>query len=126
MPGLITIGDDLIKAIPDKRAALAACVKICGVPPKVIADQLGIDRSGLTKMIIDTPDPRHFPQEKENELMDLCRNEIPLTWVLLSRGYPSVSEIIAMRAEIIALRAEVERLSSDRPGLVNVFKFIGD
>ena len=127
MSDLITINDDYVRAIPDKRAAITACVKLSGLPPKAVASGLSIEHSHLTKMITGTGDSlRHFPHEKELALMDLCRNEIPLIWLLIRRGYPSIREILDMQAELCALRAEVVRLRSEAGAIKNVFKFIGD
>lgn len=97
MSNIISINDDFVRAIPDKRAALAACVKLSGLPLKAVSGGLSIEHSHLTKMISGTGDSlRHFPHEKELALMELCRNEIPLIWLLIRRGYPSLREIIDM------------------------------
>lgn len=128
MSGLLTINDEFIKVIPDKRAALAACVKLSGLPPKAVAGALHIDYSHFTKMLSAAGGDslRHFPQDKENDLMDICRNEVPLSWQLIKRGYPSTHVITCMLAELAALRDEVERLRADQRSVTNVFKFIGE
>lgn len=127
MSGLICINDDYVRAIPDKRASIAACVKLSGLPLKAISSTLHIEHSHLIKMISGTGDSlRHFPQDKELPLMDLCRNEIPLIWTMIKRGYPSVRCIAAMESELAALRAEVAQLRADSHAITNVFKFIGD
>jgi len=127
MPSLISINDDFVRAIPDKRAALAACVKLSGLPLKAVSGGLSIEHSHLTKMISGTGDSlRHFPHEKELALMDLCRNEIPLIWLLIKRGYPSIREIIDMQLELSALRVEVVKLRAEAKAVTNVFKFIGE
>lgn len=127
MSDLISINDDFIRAIPDKRAALAACLKLSGLPLKAISGGLSIEHSHLTKMISGTGDSlRHFPHEKELALMKLCRNEIPLIWLLLQRGYPSIREIIDMQLELTALRNEVITLRAEAGAITNVFKFIGE
>lgn len=127
MSDLISINDDYVRAIPDKRSAIAACIKLSGLPLKAIGSTLSIEHSHLIKMITGTGDSlRHFPHEKELSLMELCRNEIPLIWLLIKRGHPSVREILAMQAENAALRLEVERLRAEAKGITNVFKFIAE
>lgn len=127
MSDLLYINDDYVRAIPTKRAAIAACVKLSGLPLKAISAGLGIEHSHLTKMITGTGDSlRHFPHEKELALMDLCRNEVPLIWLLTRRGYPSIREIVEMQAELRLLRVEVARLRAEAGAITNVFKFIGD
>lgn len=126
MDDLITVGREQLAVIPHKRAALAACVRVSGLPPKSIAYLLEIDRSHLTKMLTDTPDPRHFPQEKELLLMDVCRNEVPLDWLLLQRGLPVTHEIRVLLAELETLRTDVARLRMEAKAVTNVFKFIGE
>ena len=127
MSDLICINDDFVRAIPDKRASIAACVKLSGLPLKAVSSGLCIEHSHLTKMITGTGDSlRHFPHEKELALMDLCRNEVPLIWLLIRRGYPSIRQILDMQAELAALRVEVVRLRSEARAITNVFKFIGD
>jgi hypothetical protein len=127
MSGLLTINDSFIQVIPDKRAALAACVKLSGLPPKAVAGALHIEYSHFIKMIGTTggDSRRHFPHEKETALMDICRNEVPLSWLLLKRGYPSLHVVTCMQAELAALRVEVEQLRHDHRSITNVFKFMG-
>lgn len=127
MSNLISINDDFVRAIPDKRAALAVCIKLSGLPLKAVSGGMSIEHSHLTKMISGTGDSlRHFPHEKELALMDLCRNEIPLIWLLIKRGYPSVREIVDMQLELAALRVEVANLRGEAKAIVNVFKLIGE
>lgn len=125
---LLTISEANILAIPDKRAAITACVKLSGLPPKAVAHTLSIEYSHFIKMTSSAGGDslRHFPHEKELKLMEICRNEIPLTWLLLNRGYPSTRQILEMQQELDNLRAEVVRLRSEARAVVNVFKCIGD
>jgi hypothetical protein len=127
MSDLISVNKEHIQAIPDKRAAIAMCVLLSGLPRKAVAGGLDIEPSHLDKMLTGTGDSlRHFPHEKELALMDLCRNEVPLIWLLIKRGYPSIREIIDMQLELIALRGEVVKLRAEAGPVLNVFKNIGD
>ena len=116
---MITLSKEHLDAIKDKRQALNVCIRIADLPPKAVAATLGLDRSHLTKMITDTADPRHFPPELELELMQLCRNTVPLDWTLNRLGLPTVQEIQEMQAEL-------EQRRMDSRAVTNVFKFIGD
>lgn len=121
---------DLIKELPDKRAALRTCALYSGKQLKQIAYEVGIKDPGhLSKMLNFHPDPRHFPPEKENLFMDVCGNEIPLLWSLLTRGYEPPATVDQLRMELLELReknarlaAEVERLQRDQRQVVNIFK----
>lgn len=116
------VSDQLISELPDKRAALKACVMFSGKPLKAIAYELGIAPDHLSKMLTPSPDPRHFPQEKENLLMDICGNEIPLRWALLKRGYASPRSVSALEKENQRLRKELEEAKTDRRFVMNIFK----
>lgn len=120
------VSDDLILQLSDKRAALRACVMFSGKPLKAVAFELGISADHLSKMLNPSPDPRHFPQEKENLLMDVCGNEIPLRWALLKRGYASPRSVSALVAENERLRLELAQAKTDRKFVMNVFKSLPD
>ena len=118
------VSDQLISELPDKRAALRACVMFSGKPLKTVAYELGIQADHLSKMLNPSHDPRHFPQEKENLLMDICGNEIPLRWALLKRGYASPRAVAALELENKRLKDELEQAKTDRKFVMNVFKSI--
>jgi hypothetical protein len=127
IPSSITA--DFIRTLQDKRAALKACAMFSGKPLKVIAYELGIDQGHLSKMLNSHDDPRHFPHEKENLLMDVCGNEIPLLWALLARGYQPPAEVeqlhrvnAQLQAENGQLREKVEELQREQRMTVNIFK----
>ncbi|HEY6872765.1 MAG TPA: phage regulatory CII family protein [Geobacteraceae bacterium] len=116
------VSDDIVRELPDMRAALRACVMFSRLKPKAIAYELGLDPSHLSKMINAGDDPRHFPPNKLNLLMQVCGNEIPLRWLLLSRGYPSPRQVNELEAENAQLKAELEVVRNDRRLMVNIFK----
>jgi hypothetical protein len=116
------ISNAIITELPDKRAALRATIMFSGKQLKAVAYDLGIEQSHLSKMINPSDDPRHFPQEKENLLMDVCGNEILLRWALVSRGYPDLRLVQALEAENARLREELETVKNDRRVIMNVFK----
>lgn len=121
--------DDAVKGLPDKQAALRMCALLSGKKLKTLAYELGIEASHLSKMLNPSDDPRHFPPNKENMLMDLCGNELPLAWALLSRGYPSPRMVAELSRENAVLRArvddllrEVAALRGEQRLVMNVFK----
>lgn len=123
---------ELIRDLPDKRAALRACVLFSGKPLKQIAYEIGVNDPGhLSKMLNPHADPRHFPQEKENLLMDVCGNEVPLLWSLLKRGYEPPATLEQLRAENARLQqenarlqGELEQLRREQRTVANIFKTI--
>lgn len=116
------ISDEIITGLPDKRAALRATVMFSGKQLKAVAYEVGIEQSHLSKMLNPSDDPRHFPQEKENLLMDVCGNEILLRWMNLSRGYPTPRQINDLEQDNARLRAELEVVKNDRRLVMNIFK----
>lgn len=121
--------DEAIKGLPDKQTALRTCALLSGKKLKTIAYEIEIEASHLSKMLNPSDDPRHFPPNKENELMTLCGNEIPLAWAMLSRGYPSprtaaelVRENAQLRARVDELVREVTALRGEQRLVMNVFK----
>lgn len=121
---------DLVRELPDKRAALRACVLYSGKALKEIAFEIGVNDPGhLSKMLNVHADPRHFPPEKENILMDVCGNEIPLLWSLVARGYPPPSELQDLRTlnsqlqqQVAQLQAELDSMRSEQRLTFNIFK----
>jgi hypothetical protein len=123
------LSDDAIRELPDKRAALRATITFAGKSHEAIAFEIGLDPSALSKMLKNTVDPqalRHFPQEKENLLMDVCGNEILLRWMNLSRGYPTPRQVHHLEEENARLRQELEEVKADRTLIMNVFKQVSE
>ena len=121
---------ELVRELPDKRAALRACVLYSGKQLKRVAYEIGVNDPGhLSKMLNVHADPRHFPPEKENLLMDVCGNEIPLLWSLVARGYPppsALQDLIAensrLKERLAGLQSELERMRAEQRQTINIFK----
>lgn len=109
-----SVSVDLVRELPDKRAALRACVLYSGKALKEVAFEIGVNDPGhLSKMLNVQTDPRHFPPEKENILMDVCGNEIPLLWSLITRGYQPPAEVAGLQLENAQLREQINQLRAD-------------
>lgn len=125
-----SINIELVRELPDKRAALRTCALFSGKKLKQIAYEVGINDAGhLSKMLNVHADPRHFPPEKELIFMDVCGNEIPLLWTLLARGYEPPSAVrelheqnAHLRAQIVRLQEEIGGFRSEQRQTINIFK----
>lgn len=79
--------------------AVSLCVQVSGLDDKEVYLSLGIDAGHWTRIM---KGDAHFPLNKLNELMNLCGNEAPLTWLANSRGYG-----------LTLLKSEAERRAED-------------
>lgn len=120
------VSDELVQSIPNLRHSLKVCAATSGLPLKVIAAELQVDRSQLSRMFNPSDEPRHFPPELIHPLQILCGNEIPLHFQLLQHGLPSPRVIRAMQAELAELRREVAELRGDRKAVFNIFKGLNE
>lgn len=73
-------------SIKDLKEALALTVTGAQIPPKVIADRLGIECRHLMRMI-NADDSRHFPPELILPLMIETKNWLPLEWLASACGF---------------------------------------
>ena len=69
----------------DFLGALNLCMNTSGLEDKEIYMALDIDPGHFSNIRKGKPGA-NFPPNKLNTLMDLCGNEIPLTWLAHSRG----------------------------------------
>lgn len=80
-------------------AAIALCIQVSGLEEKEVYLTLGIDAGHWTRIM---KGEAHFPVNKLNDLMTICGNEAPLTWLANSRGYG-----------LVLLKTEAERRAED-------------
>ena len=66
--------------------ACERCWKGSGLPAKVVADHLGIEYKHFVRMF-NRNDPRHFPPDKIEDLMIVCKSVLPLEWLAWRQGY---------------------------------------
>jgi hypothetical protein len=76
--------------------AINLCIELSGLEAKEIYLPLGIDAGHFTNL---RKGQGHFPTDKLGDLMDLCKNEVPLIWQAHQRGYG-----------LVVLKSEAERL----------------
>jgi hypothetical protein len=105
----VPIPDSVIAAQPSKIAAIKLCISSSGLDDKEIAGVLEIDSGHWSRMMSNAA---YFPNNKEQALMDLCGNDIPLRWDAFRRGYelkPLRSELERENEELRTLLAQKER-----------------
>lgn len=81
------VSDDAVRRCKDLRSAIRMCIETSGLQTKEVAFDLNINKDHLSRMVNNSDDPRHFPPERLDDLMNVCRNEIPLRWQAMNRGY---------------------------------------
>lgn len=99
---------EILRRCKSQRDALRVCVEISGLCPKDIAFQLDIDPGHFSRMINQSDDKRHFPQDLVDSLMDICANEIPLRYAALKRGYGLQKLKSKLEEENEALKDQLE------------------
>lgn len=124
MEKLIEVSADIIRELPDMRAALRTCILVSGQPLKAVGYELEISPDHLSKMINPSDDPRHFPPNKIEMLMKVCNNHVPLLWLLYRMGFDQPRTIGTLQDENMRLKSEIKRLENDRQHVMNIFKSI--
>ena len=83
-------------------SAIALCIQAAGLQESEVSLSLGIDAGHWTRI---KKGDAHFPLNKLNDLMDLCGNHVPLTWLAHSRGYG----LVLLKDEAERQRDEAEK-----------------
>lgn len=96
---------DLIVRQPTLSSAIALCVQASGLEDKEVYLSLGIDAGHWSRIM---KGDAHFPVNKLIDLMDLCGNEAPLTWLSNQRGYG-----------LVLLKTEADRRIEDLENQLN-------
>ncbi|HBA72236.1 MAG TPA: hypothetical protein DCZ63_08630 [Geobacter sp.] len=124
MEKLIEVSADIIRELPDMRATIRTCILVSGLPLKAVAYELDIKPDHLSKMINPSEDPRHFPPNKIEKLMQVCNNHVPLLWLLFRMGFDQPRTVGTLQDENARLKSEIKRLQSDHNHVMNIFKNI--
>ena len=77
----------LIARQPTMTKALVLCQTLSGLDDKAFVGEHGVVKDAAQWSRIMGSGQHNFPQEKLNLFMDKARNEVPLLWLLHSRGY---------------------------------------
>ena len=118
------VSDEAVGRCKDLRAAIRMCIETSGFQIKEIAFDLGINKDHLSRMINTSDDPRHFPPERINDLMNVCGNEIPLRWQALSRGYGLYRLKTDLELEVDKLRAALRESEKEKEMMVKLVREI--
>lgn len=89
---------EAVRKQPSLNRAVALCVSYSGFEcDKEIYEPLGIDAGHWTRICNGSA---HFPLNKLEDLMNLCRNEIPMLWLADRRGYELVKKKSRLEQEL--------------------------
>lgn len=83
-PDYTDVPAELVLRQSTLSGAIALCVQVSGLEEKEVYLSLGIDAGHWTRIM---KGDAHFPVNKLGDLMDLCGNEAPLSWLVYARGY---------------------------------------
>jgi len=92
-PPMRPVAEDVIARIPSMTRALAMCQSLSGLDDKAFIGDGGVVKDAAQWSRIMNSGQHNFPQDQLNKLMDKAGNEVPLLWLLHSRGY----DITALR-----------------------------
>lgn len=118
------ISDEMVVRCKDLRAAIRLCVEVSGKQIKEVAYELSINKDHLSRMINTSDDPRHFPPERLNDLMNICGNEVPLRWMALSRGYGLFRLKSELELELERTRRELDEARKEQALMMKLVKEI--
>lgn len=106
-PNQQDVSDEKLLALKNKHAALVLCMNVSCLEDKEIYGPLGLDQAQFSRIKNGS---MNFPPNKENQLMDVCGNEIPLRYSALVRG----KGLIVLRDTLEQKVAELEQQLAQR------------
>lgn len=86
-PSMQSIDPSLIARQSSMSHALQLCAAMSGLPEKAFVGAGGIVKDSGQWSRIMSSGTANFPQDELNKFMDAAGNEVPLLWLLHSRGY---------------------------------------
>lgn len=96
-PNMLDVDMQSVIAQPSMTSALILCQTLSGIEDKQLSGEGGVVKQPEQWSRIKGGSA-NFPHDKLIEYMDLCRNEVPLIWLALRRGY-----------ELTPLESEMQR-----------------
>ena len=106
------VREDIISQCDTFLDAIHICVQLARIPHKAVAKRLGIDPGHWTRMM---QGEAHFPTNKINSLMEVCRNYAPLQWLAQSMGHQVYEDPEAM--ELARIEKRRAQILSSRPSI---------
>lgn len=100
-PAMHSVDPALIARQPTMTKALQLCQTLSGLDDKAFLGAGGVVKDAAQWSRIMGSGQHNFPQDHLNKFMDMAGNEVPMLWLLHSRGY----DITALRK----LETETER-----------------
>ena len=117
-PEMQQIDPVLIARQPTFTRALQLCQTLSGLDDKVFTGAGGVVKDlAQWSRIMGAAGQHNFPQEKLNLFMDRAGNEVPLLWLVQSRGYDLGSLRQTESETENRLRLSEERLATVREQL---------
>ena len=86
-PPMQEVDPGLIARVPTMSKALVLCQSMSGLDEKAFTGDGGIVKDSAQWSRIMNSGQHNFPQDQLNKFMDKAGNEVPLLWLLHSRGY---------------------------------------
>ena len=106
--------DAWIKLCKTRHDAILLCFNASGLTNSYIAEACGIAQAQFTRI---TKGVAHFPDKKDDRLMEVCRNYAPMQYEAMACGFqlyqdPRAKREAELEAELIAIRRQ--RLGEER------------
>lgn len=109
-PEMIELDPAVIAAQPSMTAAIMLCQNVSGLEDKQLVGPKGIVKHAEQWSRIKNGS-QAFPHDQYEKLFDACRNEAPLMWMNMRRGYG----VIPLETELERqLRLTQEQLAEER------------
>lgn len=86
-PRMMEVDPLTVARLPTMTKALAFCQSLSGFDDKDFVGDGGIVKDAAQWSRIMNSGQHNFPQDQLNKFMDKAGNEVPLLWLLHSRGY---------------------------------------
>lgn len=75
---------ELINELPSMTEAIRCCIRRSGLTDKQVYLELGIDGGQWSRIMNGQA---HFPHDRFQDLMRICRSDLPLVWLARKCGY---------------------------------------
>jgi hypothetical protein len=90
-PPMQEVDPGLIERVPNMTKALVLCQSLSGLDDKAFVGDGGVVKDAAQWSRIMGSGQHNFPQDQLNKFMDRAGNEVPMLYLLHSRGYDLAS-----------------------------------